>query len=79
LQRYLSDVQGQRLEMAGNVGEQTFGDVGAYDEGGGEDDIDREMLMSQVRMFDVCVLTTTYEIAAGTECKQTCQRIPARS
>jgi hypothetical protein len=81
LQRYLSDVQGQRLEMAGDRGEQSFGDVAAYDgEGGAEDDIDREMLMSQVRIFySSVVLTATYDNAAGAECKQTCQRIPAHS
>jgi hypothetical protein len=58
LQRYLSDVEGQRLEMAGGLGEpsgeQTFGDVGTYDgEGKNDDDIDREMLMSQVLLVNI--------------------------
>jgi hypothetical protein len=51
LQRYLSDVQGQRLQQAvEELGEaKAFGEDGPVDvDGGGEEDIDREMLMSQV-------------------------------
>ena len=51
-QRYLSDVQGQRLEKAGGEPGPThaFGEESAFDnEGAGDEDFDRDVLMSQVR------------------------------
>ena len=43
-------MEGQRLEKAGDEGGiEAFAEDGAFDgDGGGEEDIDREMLMSQV-------------------------------
>ncbi len=50
LQRYLSDAEGQRLgSMAGEKGDGVFDEVNNFEgDNGGEEDIDREMLMSQV-------------------------------
>ncbi len=52
-QRYLSDVQGQRLEKAGGEPgpSHVFGEDAAFDnEGAGEEDFERDVLMSQVRV-----------------------------
>lgn len=49
-QRYLSDVEGQRLEKAGGEPGPThaFEDAAFDNEGAGDEDFDRDLLMSQV-------------------------------
>ena len=70
MQRYLSDVEGQRLKMAGdgieNGCDKIFGEAGTYEVEGAEvEDIDREILMSQVRAV-VCVCARAYNCVCET-------------